>query len=75
MFNLFNLQQGQAVSGSYLGIPFSGTVQGSRLHTCNRNVLVTIALPKPVTIFQQERDMLLVEVGPDAREDTWMKAA
>ena len=55
-------EAGTKVFGSYYDVPYTGTVESGRPHTLNDSWEHTIRLDKPIRVFGNERDVILVRI-------------
>jgi hypothetical protein len=61
---------GTRVEGTYVDVPFAGTVSASRWHTISDYLLVTVELDTPTEINGSVRDRVMVSVGADGTDVT-----
>jgi hypothetical protein len=55
--------QGQKVSGSYFGVPFTGVVEHARPHTLAHHLdVVHVILDTPITVYGLERAAIAMHV-------------
>ena len=66
MENIYAIENGSAVHGTYCGVLYSGIVREQRQHTMNHKIMVfSVDLDFPITVFGMERDSLLVNAAAD----------
>jgi hypothetical protein len=70
MVNAASIRQGDRVSGTYMGVPFTGTVTDARFHTMNYETVMVFVRPfDPVTLpdgyHNPVRTSVLVHVYAD----------
>lgn len=52
------IQQGEAISGKYCGVEFSGTVTSSRAHSISGEQILNIDLDAPITVYGTIRNQI-----------------
>lgn len=55
----------QPVKGSYCGYAFTGTITDSRWTPDRRNIIFSIALDRPISVFGQERTAIEIWSNSD----------
>jgi hypothetical protein len=66
MASIHTITTGARVTGSYIGVPVSGTVTSHRPHTMNHRIeLFTVALDAPTEILGLVRDSVILSCSDD----------
>ena len=65
----------QQVTGNYYGAPFSGVITSKRMLTVKTDGCFefSVNLEKPITVFSQERDSILVYAKFDGSPSSYTK--
>ena len=67
MATIHTINAGDKVTGSYIGVLFSGTVTSHRPHTMNHRIeLFNVALDQPIDVLGLVRDSLHMAASDDS---------